>query len=107
MKARSIIIGGLGLIALSGIASAQEEISLQALMAVSKMAGACGILDEMIHFQEITKMSGGDDFVARFWGAEAARLGLSMQQYSEQCDQALLAYGRFWEPSLILDGDNG
>lgn len=96
MKAINII---LGLVVLSSATSAQEDISVQALMSVSKMAGACGILDEMIHFQTVTKMPGGDDFVPRFWTAEAARLGMSIQQYSEQCDQTLQAYGKFWEAS--------
>ena len=65
--------------------------------AVSKIAGACGILDSMLYFQKTTKMSGGDEFVVRFWTVEAARLGLSMQQYSDKCNQSITLYDKFWK----------
>jgi len=71
--------------------------SAQEIMAVSKIAGACGILDSMLHFQKSTKMPGGDEFAARFWATEAARLGLSVQQYSDQCNNAVTTYDSFWK----------
>ncbi len=71
--------------------------SAQEIMAVSKVAGACGILDSMLHFQKTTKMSGGNEFTTRFWVAEAARLGLSMQQYSDRCNKAITTYDKFWK----------
>jgi len=79
-----------------GNANAQKELSIQEVMSISKMAGACGILDLMIHFQKTTKISGGNEFVTRFWATEAARLGLSMQAYSDQCNQSIEAYDKLW-----------
>ena len=70
--------------------------SAQGIMAVSKIAGACGILDSMLHFQKTTKMQGGDEFIARFWATEMARLGLSMKKYSDRCDKAITTYDKIW-----------
>jgi hypothetical protein len=56
---------------------AQNELSSQGILAIAKMAGACGILDSMIQMQKTTKMPGGDEFVTRFWSVEAARLGMN------------------------------
>ncbi|MCL1860745.1 MAG: hypothetical protein FWG52_04320 [Proteobacteria bacterium] len=64
----------------------------QVLLVATKMAGACGILDSMIQFQETTRLEGGDEFVTRFWSVEAARLGMSVKQLSNQCDQSISAY---------------
>jgi len=60
--------------------SANEALSGQGILATAKLAGVCGIVDSMIHFQTTTKMIGGDDFVARFWSVEATRLGFSVEQ---------------------------
>ncbi len=79
---------------------AAEESSgqtVQEVLAVAKIAGACGILDSQIHFQKTTKMPGGDEFVSRFWAVEAARLGLSIQQLSERCNSAVTIYDEFWK----------
>lgn len=77
-------------------AHAKDELSGQGIMAVSKMAGACGILYSMIHFQKTTKLPGGNEFVTRFWATEAARLGLTMQQYSDRCNNSLSTYQELW-----------
>jgi len=63
-----------------------DAISMQGILAAAKYAGACGILDSLIQFQKTTKMDGGDEFVARFWAVEAARLGLTVQELSD-CTQ--------------------
>jgi len=76
---------------------ANDELSGQGFLSTAKMAGACGILGEMMHFQKNTKMQGGNEFVSRFWAAEAARLGLSMQEYSDRCDQAIISYDKLWK----------
>jgi len=81
----------------------QDGVSMQGMLATAKYAGACGILDSLIQFQKTTKMDGGDDFVARFWAVEAARLGLSIQQLSERCNQSILAYEQFWAISEVVD----
>lgn len=75
---------------------AQNEATPQGLLAIAKMAGVCGILDSQIAFQGTTQMPGGNDFVVRFWAVEATRLGMSMQQYSDQCSESISAYDRLW-----------
>lgn len=78
-------------------ASAQSELSAQGMLVIAKMAGACGILDSMINFQKTTRMLGGDEFVARFWAVEATRLGLSVKELSDRCDQSIVAYDKLWK----------
>jgi len=81
----------------TGYAKAADEPSGQGILAIAKYAGACGILVSMVHFQKTTKMPSGDEFVARFWSTEAARLGLSVQQLSDRCNQSITAYDRMWK----------
>lgn len=73
-----------------------DGISVQGMLATAKIAGACGILDSLIHFQKTRKMNGGDEFVTRFWSVEAARQGLTVQQLSDRCNKAISTYGTFW-----------
>lgn len=86
-----------GALSLMAPASAQNELTAQGMLATAKFAGACGILDSIINFQKTTRMPGGDDFVARFWSVEAARLGLSVQALSDRCDQSIIAYDKLWK----------
>ena len=81
----------------AAITHADDLSTVQGTLAVAKFTGTCGILDSMISFQKTTQMPGGDDFVARFWTTEAARLGLSMQQYSDRCDRSIEMYNQIWE----------
>jgi len=83
-------------VALAIPASAQNEPSGQGLLVIAKMTGACGVLNSMIQFQTSTRMPGGEEFVARFWNVEAARLGLTVQQLSDQCDDSIAAYDTIW-----------
>lgn len=73
-----------------------SDLSGRGILAIAKMAGACGIMDSLIQFQKTTGMPGGDEFVTRFWAVESARLGKSLQDYSAQCDAAISAYERIW-----------
>jgi len=75
---------------------AADKLSPQAVLAVAKMAGACGILDSLIQQQKSTKLPGGNEFVARFWSAEATQLGYSVQQLSDICSKSVAAYDRLW-----------
>ncbi len=77
-------------------ANAEEPVEPQGVLAVAKMAGACGILDSMIDFQAKTKMNGGNEFVTRFWEVEAARLGMTVKQLSDQCNGAISSYDKLW-----------
>lgn len=73
-----------------------ENIQGQEALAISKMAGACGILSSMGYFQKTTKIPGGDEFIERFWAAEAARLGFSNQEYIDNCSKAIEIYDALW-----------
>lgn len=72
------------------------QMGVQSILAISKMAGACGILNELIDFQARTKMPGGDEFVLRFWQTESARQGFSPEKMMERCKQAVSGYDRLW-----------
>lgn len=74
-----------------------DGLTAAGILSVGKMAGACGILDSLIHFQKTTRMEGGDAFVMRFWEVEATRLGLTAEDLSNKCDQAVTSYDRLWE----------
>lgn len=76
---------------------AADSLAPQQLLATAKMAGACGILDSMIQLQSTTKLSGGEEFVARFWSVEAARLGMTVTQLSETCTKSIKAYDQLWK----------
>jgi hypothetical protein len=81
---------------IANCAKAEQVVEPQGILVVAKMAGACGILDSMIDFQAKTKMSGGNEFVTRFWEVEATRLGMSVKQLSDQCNGAVSAYDKVW-----------
>jgi hypothetical protein len=67
------------------------------MLVVAKMTGACGIMNAMLGFQSATKMTGGDEFVVRFWTTESARLGMTLQQYAERCKAAIRLYDRIFD----------
>jgi hypothetical protein len=73
------------------------ELTLEAFLVVGKASGACGILTQQLQFQESTQMAGGNEFVVRFWTTEAARLGMTMQQYVEHCTSTLSSYAKLSE----------
>lgn len=101
---KNITITALLVIASSQCWAKEKGASMQGMLATAKVAGACGILDSLVQFQKNTKMNGGNEFVARFWGVEAARLGLSVQQLSDKCNEATSAYDIFWGIAGKVDG---
>jgi hypothetical protein len=62
------------------------------MMVVAKATGMCGVLSQLVSFQQTTKMSGGDDFVVRFLNTEAARLGHTMESLIGQCPSVVEKY---------------
>jgi hypothetical protein len=84
-------------LSMPSVLRAEDKIDPQGVLAIAKITGACGIMDEMISFQTKTKMAGGDDFVARFWQAESARQGKTVQQMSDDCNKAIGAYDNLWK----------
>lgn len=92
-----------GVVALALPASANDGDSplrgIQDVLVIAKMTGACGILDSLIQFQAATKMPGGDEFIARFWSVEAARLGWSAEEMMEKCKFSVSTYDTIWSVS--------
>lgn len=78
--------------------AAKDELSIQDMLSVAKLTGACGILQAQSAFQANTKLDGGDKFVERFWSVEAARLGKTPDQYIKDCQASITAYENMWKP---------
>lgn len=70
----------------------QEAPSIQAILVSAKFLGGCGILSQMAIFQDSTKMAGGNEFIIRFMSTEAARLGMTVDQYMAQCKKSAEIY---------------
>ncbi|MDX2367701.1 MAG: hypothetical protein QNK36_04750 [Colwellia sp.] len=67
------------------------------MMVVAKATGMCGVLSQLVRFQETTKMKGGDEFIMRFLNTEAARLGHTVESYIGQCPSVIEKYKGFME----------
>lgn len=98
MNLRLVIICAafLGVLCTS-IVTAKDELSMQYILSVAKMTGACGILQAQSAFQANTKLEGGDKFVERFWSTEATRLGKTPDQYIKDCQASITAYESMWK----------
>jgi len=55
------------------------------MMVTAKATGMCGLFSQMSRFQQTTQIPGGDEFMARFLRTEAARLGYSIEEFTETC----------------------
>lgn len=67
------------------------------LLITAKFSGGCGMITQMATFQQSTKMRGGDEFLERFLSTESARLGMSPQQYVEQCRKSAEIYQSYYD----------
>lgn len=97
----SALLCGLPLV--SGGAMASNEDDLLGLLAVAKMTGICGNFQQMIQFQNSTKMEGGDAFIARFYATEAARLGWTQDEYAKLCLESIEKYNML---TRVLEEDS-
>jgi hypothetical protein len=75
----------------------ESENQLVSMMVVAKATGMCGVLSQLVRFQETTKMKGGDEFVMRFLSTEAARLGHTVESYIGQCPDIIEKYKGYME----------
>lgn len=80
----------LSLVVTSGTSSQETKESdpVGELIALSKFTGGCGILSLQGQFQQNTKLEGGEQFMFRFWSTEAARIGMTLEKYVEQCKKS-------------------
>jgi len=76
---------------------AEDTLDPRWVLAVAKNTGSCGIMQEMISFQQKTKMQGGDDFVTRFLQTESARRGIAVNQMFDECNDSIAKYGDLWQ----------
>ena len=101
---KGLLIAVLGMTSLVyGAENKTGEDELMTLLSVSKFYGGCGIINQMVEFQRTTKMPGGDQFIERFANTEAARLGMTFQEYSNLCVQADRVYKKYSEFSDDID----
>jgi hypothetical protein len=77
-------------------AHAQQEVSPQAVLMVANVAGECDVLFYMVEFQKKNNINGGNEYVAKFWSDEAARLGMTVEQMSARCSESAAAYNKLW-----------
>jgi hypothetical protein len=85
---------------LSVQAQSSDEEGNQAIiemLVVAKATGMCGVFNQLITFQQATKMEGGDDFLMRFLNTEAARLGLTLKALTGQCPEWVQTYGVYMQ----------
>lgn len=78
-------------------AAETDKAHTRAPLAIAKIAGTCGVMDEMIDFQKKGELEGGDEFVTRFWKTEATRQGKTLQQFSDDCSKAIILYNKMWK----------
>lgn len=79
-------------IGLSFGAVAEEDFSMQSLMALGKLTGLCGIFTSQLIFQDSTIMPNGDEFLVRYWTTEAARLGMTLEELGSTCKTSVEKY---------------
>jgi hypothetical protein len=83
----------------------EPALSLESLLVIGKASGACGILNLQLQFQSNTKMEGGNEFIVRFWTTEAARLGMTLEEYATtHCTSSLASYDRVLELEKQAEG---
>jgi hypothetical protein len=83
----------------SGIAVAKNEPSMREVLSVANMTGVCMILQSMSDFQANKKLEGGDQFIDKFWSAEAAKLGKTPEQFVKDCQASIDGYEKLWKLS--------
>jgi hypothetical protein len=93
------LVATVGFMVLLSAQAANEDRGVQDLLILSKFTGVCGVMQQMASFQLATKMPGGDEFIARFWRTEFARLGKSQDQFLKECEQSIAAYDKFYKLS--------
>lgn len=81
--------------ATASIANAEEDDATEFLadiLITAKMTGMCGVIEQMMAFQKATQLEGGDEFIVRFWTTEAARLGWTLEEMVEICNESTENY---------------
>ncbi len=77
--------------------NAEASDELVNMMVIAKATGVCGVIAQLIRFQETTKMEGGNEFIVRFLSTESARLGLTLESYTGRCPNITEKYKGYME----------
>jgi hypothetical protein len=99
MLNKSILILAVFFAMNSSIAVAKNEPSMREVLSVANMTGACMILQSMSDFQASKKLEGGDQFIDKFWSAEAAKFGKTPEQFVKDCQISIDGYEKLWKLS--------
>lgn len=91
---RLLLLATTLLLAAQAPVHAEEGVSPQAVLAVANTAGECDVLYSMVEFQKQTTIQGGNEYVSKFWAAESAKLGLTVEQLSDRCNKSVVAYDK-------------
>jgi len=83
---------------------ARAEVSPQGALMVANVAGECEMLYSMIEFQKQSNIQGGEEYVAKFWSAEAAKMKLTVEQLSDRCKKSTAAYDKVWDSLVPAEG---
>jgi hypothetical protein len=67
------------------------------MMVVAKATGMCGVLSQLVRFQETTKMKSGDEFIMRFLNTDAVRLDHTVESFVGQCLDIIKKYKGYME----------
>jgi hypothetical protein len=94
---KRVLVAIAGVSALFSAQAANNTPDVQDLLILSKFSGVCGVMQQMVLFQQATKMLGGDEFIARFWRTEFARLGKSQEQFLKECELSIANYDKFYK----------
>lgn len=70
---------------------------MKEVLLVANMTGACIVLQSMTDFQASKKLEGGDQFIDKFWSAEAAKSGKTPEQFVKDCQTAIDGYEKLWK----------
>ena len=85
---------------LCAITSAQADgVSPQGALMVANVAGECDVLYSMVEFQKKNNINGGQEYVAKFWASEAAKMNLTVDQLSARCEKTAAAYDKLYNSS--------
>jgi hypothetical protein len=91
-------ICGFCFLLLATIPASAENPSPQAVLMVANVAGECDVLYSMVEFQKKNNITGGNEYVAKFWASESAKMNLTVEQLSDRCGKSITAYDKLQSP---------
>jgi len=100
MRKQVLLIGAA---LMSSATTASDGLSMQQMLAVAKVTGACGMIRQALNLQEASKFEGGETFLTRLVATEAARFGKTSKEYIDDCNKATETYEALWKMAEEID----